>query len=234
MATIDLFYKSYRLDFDWLYKSLQSVKKYVTGYNEIHIVIPIKDAHLFKDENVPSGFKCRVHLTAEYGDGYLFQQWEKMRAHTYCKSDYIFYMDSDCFFTKQTDLNEYLIDGKPEILYTHYSKVGDAICWKAATERFMNTEVEYEFMRRLPMMYHRSTIEKIYNLCPFLEDLIMQTKGFSEFNAIGAWAFMHEKDKYRFTNTDNWKFVENPAIQLWSWDRGKESEEDKIKQILGE
>ena len=229
----DIFYKSYSPDFDWLYKSLQSVKKYVTGYNEIHIVIPVQDQHLFSIEKVPSNLKFSVHYVVEYGDGYLYQQWEKMRAHTYCYSDYIFYMDSDCFFTRPTDLNEYLVNGKPEILYTHYSKVGDAICWKAATERFMNMEVEYEYMRRLPMMYHRSTIENIYNLCPFLEEFIMQTKGFSEFNAIGAWAFTHEKDKYRFTNTDNWYFVENPAVQLWSWDRGKQSEEEKINKILG-
>ena len=43
---IDIFYKSYAKDFEWLYYSLRSIKKYLTGYNKIIIVIPEQDRNL--------------------------------------------------------------------------------------------------------------------------------------------------------------------------------------------
>lgn len=229
--TIDIFYKSYRKDFNWLYYSLKSIEKYLTGYNRIVIVIPEADKNVLDYSKLPKT-NCDLFIEPECGNGYLFQQWIKMAAHKYCKADYIMYADSDCIFDKHTNLKDLVIDGKPEILYTDYSKVGDAICWKECTDRFMNEPQQFEFMRRLPLVYHRSTIETIYNLVPDLERRIMTSERWSEFNCFGAWAFRHEKDKYRFVNTDNWTYSPSISRQFWSHSGLNGNDLTEINNIL--
>lgn len=231
---IDLFYKSYAKDFKWLYYSLRSVKKFLTNYNEIVIVIPERDKSQFDYSYLPT--KTTVHFVDErtktFQEGYLYQQYIKMSAHLYCKGDYIMFCDSDLIFNTATDVSKLVTNNKPEILYTPYEKVGDAQCWREPTERFMNHPVEFEFMRRLPLIYHRSTVEKIFNLVPDLYNIIMLSGRFSEFNALGAWAFEHEQKKYSFINTDNWDFVPNYTEQFWSHSGLTDKDEERLKEIL--
>ena len=212
---IDIFIKSYYKDFKMLNYCLKSIEKYLTGYNKIIIVIPKKDYQIYQSI-VHTDLPIELHVVEEYGDGYLYQQFIKMTAYKYCDSQFIMYVDSDCIFDKHINIENLVSNGQPEILYTHYSKVDEAICWKQCTERFMNDVVEFEFMRRLPLIYHRETLETIHNLEPNLESVVMNSGRFSEFNALGAWAFVHQKDKYSFVNTDNWKPVDPLGVQLWS------------------
>ena len=212
---IDIFIKSYYKDFKMLNYCLKSIEKYLTGYNKIIIVIPKKDYQIYQSI-VHTNLPIELHVVEEYGDGYLYQQFIKMTAYKYCDSQFIMYVDSDCIFDKHINIENLVSNGQPEILYTHYSKVDEAICWKQCTERFMNDVVEFEFMRRLPLIYHRETLETIHNLEPNLESVVMNSGRFSEFNALGAWAFVHQKDKYSFVNTDNWKPVDPLGVQLWS------------------
>jgi hypothetical protein len=212
---IDIFIKSYYKDFKMLNYCLKSIEKYLTGYNKIVIVIPKKDYQIYQSI-VHTDLPIELHVVEEYGDGYLYQQFIKMTAYKYCDSQFIMYVDSDCIFDKHINIENLVSNGQSEILYTHYSKVDEAICWKQCTERFMNDVVEFEFMRRLPLIYHRETLETIHNLEPNLESVVMNSGRFSEFNALGAWAFVHQKDKYSFVNTDNWKPVDPLGVQLWS------------------
>lgn len=226
----DIFYKSYRKDFLWLSYSLRSITKFVTGYNEIHIVLPENDKHLFDHSFLPE--RTVIHYAPEYGNGYLYQQFIKMSAHKYCNADYILYADSDVIFDKPTDIRTLIDKGKPKILYTDYSKVGQAICWQEPTSKFMNEHQQFEFMRRNCMIAHRSTIETIYSLVPDLENIIMRSDRFSEFNAIFAWAFRHEKDKYNFVNTDDWEYEQQYFRQFWSWSGLDKTDLIEINKIL--
>lgn len=230
--TIDIFIKSYENDFKFLEYLLYSIRKNVTGYNEVIIVIPKGSTgfpmHVLPDSGV-------IKEVEEKGDGYLFQQFIKMTAFSYCHADYIMYVDSDCAFHKETDLQK-VVKKKPEILYTHYSRVGDAICWKQPTETFLGVSLEYEFMRRLPLVYKRKTLENLYAMKGLgLEKYIMSRKNrqFSEFNVIGAYAFMNENKEYTFVNTDDWQYVEPLVHQGWSWNSSWKEEEEKIKKSLG-
>jgi hypothetical protein len=223
---IDIFIKSYYKDFKFLNYCLKSIEKYVTGYENIHIVVPYKDIQIF-NAVVHTDFPIKLHHVNEYGDGYLYQQYCKMTAYKWCQSKFIMFVDSDCLFYTPTDLTKLVRHDKPEILYTHYSKVGDAICWKECTERFMNDTVHHEYMRRLPLIYHRDTLEKIHSLEPNLENIIMNSGRFSEFNALGAWAHRYESHKYRFENTDNWQYVDAIIKQLWSHCRNNNSKLEK-------
>lgn len=225
---IDIFIKSYQKDFKMLNYCLKSIEKHVTGYNKIVIVIPKKDLHEY-NKTIDTMMPIDLQLVNEYGNGYLYQQYCKMIAHRYCESKFIMFVDSDCIFHKPIDITTLIKNDKPEILYTHYSKVGDAICWKEPTEKFINDTVHFEYMRRLPLIYHRETLEKINALYPNLESLILNSNAFSEFNALGSWAHRYHSDKYRFENTDNWQYVEPINIQLWSHCRNNSSELEKAE-----
>ncbi len=212
---IDIFIKSYHKDFKLLYYSLTSIKKNVTGYNNIIILIPELEKELFDTRDLPE--RTFVIYVKEYGNKYLLQQWFKISGHKYSNAEYILFSDSDVIFDHPINLNDFIIDGKPEILYTDYNQLPDAKCWKEVTSAFINEDQKWEFMRRNCIIYHRSTLEAIEKFQPNLEYIIMTSVRFSEFNAIGAYAFKYEKDKYNFVNTDEWQYVPPKGIQLWSW-----------------
>lgn len=212
---IDLFYKSYHKDFKLLQYSLLSLAKNITGYNSIVILIPENEKDLFDISNLPE--RTVIHYVPEYGNGYLLQQVYKIKAHNYCSADFILFADSDCIFDHPINLQEVFKNNKPEILYTDYSKVGEAICWKKPTEEIIGRPVEYEFMRRNCLIFHRETIVEINEQYPNIEQYIMASGRFSEFNFLGCWAFINENKKYSFVNTDLWEYTHPHSIQLWSW-----------------
>lgn len=195
--TTSIYLRTYHKDIAWLHKALESIYKYCTGFKDIIICIPQSQRHLLN------------HLTAEkivtcpdYANDYLGQQISKLLAYQHTDADYVFYTDSDCIFLKPTKPEDFFIDGKPYLLKTPYSKVGDAICWKEPTETALNAKVEYEYMRRLPLIYHTSTLRDIDKFMGGIERYILSRSSFSEFNLIGAYAEIHEPESYVFLDTD--------------------------------
>lgn len=219
MKTVDVYYKSYAKDFSLLKYSLMSLQKNVIGYNTIYLTIPNTDVDEYSKIVFPFvGDNIHISLTEESKlNGYLYQQVCKINAWKNSDADFILFSDSDCIFNRTIDLQDYIQGGKPEILYTDYNKVENAIIWKDPTEKFLGDPVEFEYMRRNALIYHRSTLENIAKQYPNLKKYIMESEQFSEFNAIGAWIAKNEPNKYNLVNTDNWEYTPPKAEQLWSW-----------------
>jgi hypothetical protein len=192
-----------------------SIKKNVTGYNNLILLIPVRDKNNFDTSNLPD--RTLIHYVDDSGNGYLKQQVLKLQAYKYSFADYIMFSDSDVIFDHSINLQDFVSDDKPEILYTHYDKVESAFIWKKPTEDFLKEPVDFEFMRRNNLIYHRSTLENISNYEGNLEYIVMNSERFSEFNLMGAYAFKFEKEKYNFINTDEWAYTEPKGIQLWGW-----------------
>jgi len=215
MPTIDLFLKSYKKDFWLLYFALATIKKNVTGYDNLILLIPEHEKHEFDTRNLPE--RTLIHYVKDdFGDGWLRQQWFKISAYNYSFSDYIMFTDSDCFFTYPVDIRDAINNGKPEILYTSWDKVDQAITWKEPTERILGCPAKFEYMRRNQLCYHRDSLIHIGQWRPDLETLIMRSEKFSEFNLIGAYCNVFENDKYTWTNTDDWQYIPPLAEQVWS------------------
>lgn len=214
MKEVDLFIKSYRPDFWLLYLSLETIKRNVTGYNNIILLIPEEDKEVFDTRNMPP--RTKIFYVEERKPGWLWQQWCKLSAHLQSDADFILFSDSDAFWEHPVNVQDIVKDGKPEILYTDWRKVGDAIVWRKPTEEFMKEPVEWEFMRRLPLCYHKSTLIGVNHHEINLEHIIMRSDRFSEFNILGAWAFKNQKELYNFVNTDDWNYVPPLATQVWS------------------
>lgn len=215
---LDIFYKSWHKDFWLLYLSLQSLAKNVTGYNNIVILIPEDEKELFDTRKLPETILGRIfiHYVKEEGHGYLFQQWCKVSAYNYTHAEFILFADSDCIWDHKIDLAKYVDNGKPEILFTDYEQIPDAKIWIEPTSNFIKETVKFEFMRRNCLIYHRDTLVAISAYAPDLKKTILNAEKFSEFNAIGAYAFKFERDKYSFINTDDWQYVPPKSEQVWS------------------
>lgn len=229
--TVDIFIKTYRDDFWLLHLALKTIAKNVKGYKNLIILVPEVDKHLFDTRDLPP--RTFIHYITEYGNGYLWQQWAKINAHNYCYADYILYSDSDVFYDHFINVKDIIKNNKPEILYTDYEKLPDAIIWKAPTSLLLGEEVKYEFMRRLPLLYHRSTLVNLNKWKPDLEKVIMESHMFSEFNLIGSWAYKYEREKYRWQNTDDWEFVPPHGNQVWSkGSKDKGSDELHLREYI--
>lgn len=212
---ITIFIKSYHKDYKLLYYALKSIQLNVKGNYDVVLILD-KGDELPDNINQLLNNNIRVVWVQREGKGYLWQQYCKISAHRFTNSEYIMFSDSDCMFDHEINVDEFIKDAKPEILYTDYSKVGDAICWKKPTEDFIKEPMQYEMMRRNCLIYHRSTLESIEQYEPNLKHIILNSEHFSEFNVMSAYAWKYERDKYNFVNTDNWDYTDPKGVQLWS------------------
>ena len=219
----DLFLKTYPKDYGWLNWNFQSLIKYVKGYDRLIIVIPEGTRNQFNETVKQLPERTEIIEVKEEGNGYIFQQYIKMSAFEYSNADHIVFFDSDNVWQQSVDFST--IPEKPLILMTKYEQVGDAICWKRCVDTIFDKDVKFEFMRRLPFVYHRSTL---VNLAQWinkpLKQFVMSHNEFSEFNVIGAFAYYFEFDQYTFIDTDNWTYVEPLLRQFWSlegWEKNK-------------
>jgi hypothetical protein len=227
---IDIFIKSYKEDFKWLKYCLQSITKNVTGYNEIIIIIPEGERHLI---DFPLPERTFIHTLKEEGHGYMFQQFVKMTAHYYSSANYIMYVDSDCIFHSPVNVQDLIIDGKPQILMTSYSELPKDVQWQKPTADFIGAVPEYEFMRRHCLIYHKQTLVNISSFKPDLKKYILSihSRHFSEFNVMGFYAYTYERDLYNFVDTKNWTYVPAIVNQYHSYTEFQEKEKE-IVEIL--
>lgn len=255
-----IFIKSYKDDYKWLRYCLESIEKFVTGYEYITIVIPVGETKLLM-QSVGIGIAGQaesgiwranyrgitifIHEVKEQGHPYLFQQAVKMEAWKYTDTALICYCDSDCVFSRPVNISEYATN-KPLILFDDYENVGDAKCWKDITEKTIGGNVNIEFMRQHPFIYLSSTVQATCDHIEILHkksitDYILEQEGrhFSEFNAIGAYAYYFERDKYRFIEaqqlTGSERMVDNAykiIHQSWSYSGLTKADLRKIYEVL--
>lgn len=229
--TIDIFIRTYAKDLQWLEYALRSIQKYVTDYRNIVIAIPQGQGHHL------------AHLTAErvvevedMADGYIGQQLTKLEAWKYSDADVFVYWDSDVVAKEPLDIVADLFhDGKPILYKTRYASIPDCP-WKGITEQAVGFPVEWEYMRRMPMVHTRSAVEATnahlvetheaamfwgapeYNKAGVRAYLAsLPYRHFSEFNAIGAIAEKFHAKEYHIVDTESIDMPPPKIDQGWSW-----------------
>jgi hypothetical protein len=240
--TFDIFIKAYPPDYPWLQLCLQSIHDHVKGFNKIIVVAP--------DDKAPVGSKEELLVKPEYDksekepdkDGYLGQQIAKLYADMYSQADYIMHVDCDVLFTRPTTLMDFVDSSQGAIrvkwLYTPYEKVDSAKCWQPITGKFLKRRVDFEFMRRAPQMIPRWLYPKLREHCYLtqevsLSDYIWQQprREFSEFNALGAYAYYYHHTEFAWQNTLEGELPVSQARQFRSWD-GLDVNREEINRIL--
>lgn len=219
----DIFIRTYDKDSAWLTYCIKSIEKHANGFNDLVITYP---------ENNKDCFYSRAKnftIKEIHNDGYIDQQLTKLLANNYVSSEttHILYVDSDCCFYDKFSPQTYMWNDVPVICMTPYNKLITevAYCWKKITENILNVSVEYEFMRRLPLLFNKKSIENLQtwilnNKKITIENFIKNIKNreFSEFNLLGAFSYyIDNKVDYKFLNTDKDIIPHSPCKQYWSW-----------------
>lgn len=209
--TTEIFIRSYRNDFEWLGYCLRSIQQFANAFSGVTIVVPLEDK--------PS----LSHLTAEtvFGtfdicEGYLAQQITKLEADKYTDKDFILHVDSDCIFFEKTTPEDFFIDGKPIMLMEQCESP-----WPTISKRTLGWLDEYEYMRRLPIIYPRWIYEEFRRWIRHQHSTSLATwiasqpyREFSEFNTLGQWARKFHPEAFTWMHP---KDVPVKCRQFWSW-----------------
>lgn len=232
--TTSIFIKTCLKDLQWLRYSLQSIIKFSKGFNEF-VIVADDDCMGYCEEfynQCPCMFTIRY--APKHPNGYIHQQAVKLIADTYCSSEHILFVDSDVVFFKPFSPYSFMQNGKPVLLKTKYGNLGGGEAWKAITESVVGWDVDYEYMRRLPLMYRSDTFQKFRDRFPELLPKLdtMETREFSEFNAIGAFIEKEASEGYAIVDTEDW-LPEAVAKQFWSWGGITPEIKKEMEEMIG-
>jgi len=212
--TTSIFIKTCAKDMEWLVYCLKSIHKFGSGFIETVIV-----ADYSQRGTIPEDI-TNVHYAHDWTNGYMQQQSVKLMADKYAKGDTILFVDSDCVFYKNFTPADFMRDGKPILLKTHYDEMSGsgAEVWKDITEGHVGFPVEWEYMRRVPCAYRKDTLPRFQDTLPDIQKNIRHSpdRNFSEFNALGAYIEKFEPENYFISDTMVWM---QPCVakQFWSW-----------------
>lgn len=158
----------------------------------------------------------------------LSAQAQKCWADGHCPgTDFVLHTDSDCIFIEPVGPEDYMVSGKPVMLYESYQRLGDTP-WKSVTEACLKRTVEFEFMRRHPQVNpvcvfpaFRNHLEQLHGqeFTKFVESRRPTFPwGFSEHNAIGAFAYYSPQwhDLYSWHDVSVNGTPKEKLMQFWS------------------
>lgn len=236
-----IFIRTCKKDIEWIPYCLKSIEKYGKGFDETVLICPDHEKEAFQH------FKgVRLSYVEHYENDHLGQQLDKIEAWRRVANGLVVFMDSDCLFTHPVTPESFFLDGKVFVPKTPYNDplVSDARCWQKPTQGFLGWPVRFEYMHRFPLVYWSSTLKNFHDWfvrtrkTP-LRDAVLSVPvlphyrfgAFSEFNVIGAWAEVHEGERYRFIDRTKDPVPERVVRQFWTWG-GVEPVKQEIEEIL--
>ena len=237
MTSVDIFIRSYYKDLRWLGWCLKSIEKYAHGFRRTILVVPSSSEQRLSWSGL--GRKVTTHVCNDFRDDYLGQQVTKMYADQYSDADWVCHIDSDCLFRQRVTPEDLISDGKAVIFATPYKDLPDDVGWKRLSELSMRREVEFDFMRRQPFVYPRWIYSELreYALRTHgvtLSEYILSRprRGFSEYNAMGSYAYYHRRENFVWVRNDCPRRDESRCRWFWSWNGISAEDQREIDAIL--
>lgn len=251
----EILFVTFARDLDWTRFSLESIRKYGSGFSGIKIVVPTWDVNKFLQFERYSTPECPVLIKnfMEYpSKGFVHHLAMKCYGDVFCpNADYVLHMDPDVLACAPFTPDSYFVDGKPVLVIEPYEILKTVhparYNWKQVTEAAIKFDVTHETMCRHPAVHPKETykltrdrIEEVHGT-PFADYVIKQQnkypQGFAEFPTLGAIAMKYLEEDYHFIDRrDKGPAADPPSkmIQFWSYD-GVHARENaaKIKEILG-
>lgn len=239
---------SYRRDFRYLKYCLRSIAKFATGFS-VRLVVPDQDfdeAVTFIRENAPS--LGSISTGDEWPrKGMLWHMYCIMRADWWCPTaDIIYHVDSDCVFTEPVTPEDYLVNGKPILLYESFAslipKCEEIKRWQECTRNNLPFEPLYETMRQHPEVYCRRLYERarlliVQKVGEPLDSYLKKQRNefpqtFCEHVTLGNVAIHEFPDDYHFHDLATQPWPKSKLRQAWSH-REPTTEDLEVFQKLG-
>jgi hypothetical protein len=237
MISVDIFIRSYYKDLRWLGWCLKSIEKYAYGFRRTILVMPSSSEPRLLWSGL--GKEVTTYLCNDFHDDYLGQQVTKMHADRYTDADFICHVDSDCLFRRPVTPEDLISNGRAVLLAAAYNILKEEMGWRRLSELFMGREVEFDFMRRQPFVYPRWLYSELreYTLRTHemtLSDYIVSRprRGFSEYNAMGSYAYYHRREDFVWVYNDCARRDESLCRWFWSWNGISAEDQREINAIL--
>lgn len=252
MENVWVNYVTFARDLDFLRYSIESFRKYASGFSGVTIVVPSWDVVKFLQFERYSTPECPILIKnfLEYpGKGFVHHLAMKCSADVFSpEAKYILHMDPDCLFSLPVTPSDYFVHGKPVMVIEPYSalekKHPARFNWKRVTEEALKFQCSHETMCRHPAVHPsfiypavRKHIESAHQT-PFVDFVLKQKnnypQGFGEFNTIGSYALKYNNPDYHFIDVGDEGEARHPpskVTQMWSY-RGTTHYMDQIKKIL--
>jgi hypothetical protein len=236
--TCDIFIRSYWKDLDWLHYCLASIAKNCSGFQSVILVMPESSKPWLRRASLPKD--VRIEFCQNYKDDYLGQQVTKLFADTLSDADYICHFDSDCLLSRPIQPEDVILDGRPFIFMRSNAALGRHWPWQKPTEKFVGWSVAYDFMQRPPFIFPRWLYPRLRqhavtahgtDIASYV--LSQPARNFSEYNALGAFAFRHYPERFRWVDVDRQTAGEPFCRWFWSWGGLDRATRAQIDAILG-
>ena len=195
---------TYDVDLDFLKYNLKSISHFCEEYAENVVVLDDHESDCVQTQEHLENIKQKYFINKQakqINRGYIRQQYIKLFSDQYVSDNckYICHVDSDNIFTGVHTPDVYFKDGKPIVVISNWNNL-DNHKWKPITDHAVGYDTEYEFMRRMPLIYPVWIFAKIRNHMQSIHgDLISylnSLKTFSEYNALGAFAYKYFHDDF--------------------------------------
>jgi hypothetical protein len=240
LGAVDILIRTYYKDLDWLELCLKSIRRFARGFREIVVVVPHASEGALKRRRLTPD---RVLLCNNYRDDYLGQQVTKLSADELTNADFIAHLDADCVFVRPTTPADLFEGGRPRVLMTPYSvhpRNGPwRIPWQGVTERFLARPVLSNFMQAMPLVYPRWLYRELREFarwqhgCSLSAYVLRQrARCFSEFNALGAYAYFFHRDSFHWVNTATDPLPPACTRIFWSWNGVTEETRRCVQPLL--
>lgn len=239
MSDADILVRSYSRDFQWLEYCLAAIRRWCSGFREVVLVVPERSSSRARRWSLQYD---RMEVCLDRADDYLGQQITKLHADQFTDAALIAHIDSDCV-VREPLCPENLCDelGRPRLAITPNSYFVNGGSWRAGTERFLGWPVEFDYMRRQPLLYpcwlygelRRHSVER-HGVS--LEEYVgaQPPMGFSEFNVLGAFAHRRHPDALALERHPSADYDETNARMFWSWEGITPAARRELVALAGE
>jgi hypothetical protein len=237
-VSCDIFVRSYWRDLAWLELCLASVARFCSGFRELIVVVP-RSSEAWLRRRLGRLERARLELCPHYPDDYLGQQVTKLHADAYTDAELVCHVDADCIFCAPIRPEDLLDYGKPMVVTRPYALLDRHWPWRRPTEEFLGREVTFDFMQRPPFVFPRWLYGRLRDHAVRrhgvdLERYVLSRppRGFSEFNALGAYAHAYHHE--RFAWVDAGADPRAPTCRwYWSWGGLDAATADEVRELVG-
>lgn len=195
---------TYDKDLEFLKYSLKSIAKFCRFYNEVVVVIDDHENDCVETKKYLEsiGQKYFINKEAKHiTKGYIRQQYIKLFSEKYFddKTNFVCHVDSDNIFNAFNSPNIFFKGYKPILGMQKWSQMPNR-SFEESTKQTVGFNVEYNFMRRMPLVYPKSIFknlrEHIIGLHGDIKSFLNSMKKFSEYNVIGSYAYKFNRDSF--------------------------------------
>lgn len=229
--------RTYWKDVRWLALCLASLEAHARGFEETVVVLPRRSLQwLRRIGPLPAG--VRVESCDDYGDDYLGQQVTKLHADEYTDADVVCHFDVDCLLHAPLSPDALSDDGAPVVVTREARALGRHWPWGKAAAEFLGWPLDRDYMQRPPFSYPRGLYAEVRRHAearhgvPVVDYVLSRPpRGFSEFNALGAFARARHPDWLAFVDASEGLDADWPCAWYSTW-TGVESVPEAVRRRL--